>query len=313
VNSSSSTFHARNGQAAPVTERRSNADRCQGRPDVGYDPVMSRTLIVFDTECATARGAPHLLEIGAVRIADGDVVGHFEALVRPDVPIEPEAFEVHGIDDDLVRNARSAPDVIADFLRFAGDDWLVAHSVAQDAVVLGFEAARHQLDLPDSLMLDTLKLARHCAPEASDHKLDTLVQHFEIESDVHHRALADAVSCWKVLEACLEVLNEREDAESGREAGFLELLARAGTRTTLAGSKPRIPRLPQRLRRLERACREREAVTLLYGEDDAPSRLLVRPRILYAMGERSYLEGECQRSGTIKTYRLDRVQRVIEA
>lgn len=273
---------------------------------------MSRPLVVFDTECATSRGAPHLLEVGAVRAADGEVVEHFEALVRPEVPIEAEALEVHGIDDDMVRDARPAAEVIADFVAFAGDDWLVAHSVAQDAQVLGFEAARHRLELPDSPMLDTLKLARHCVPDASDHKLDTLAGHFDVEAEVRHRALADAVTCWKVLEACIEMLGVPDEGGADRGKIFAELLARAGTRTTLAGSKPRMPRLSPRLRKLERACRERERVTLLYGVDETPAQLLVAPRILYSMGDKAYLEAECARSGTIKTYRLDRVMRVLD-
>jgi hypothetical protein len=38
--------------------------------------------------------------------------------------------------------------------------------------------------------------------------------------------------------------------------------------------------------------------------------LPVTPRLLFEQGERAYLEAECARSGLIKTYRLDRVQRV---
>jgi DNA polymerase III epsilon subunit family exonuclease len=272
---------------------------------------MSRPLVVFDTECATARGAPHLLEIGAVRAVDGEIVEHFEALVRPEVPIEDEALEVHGIDDDMVRNARTAAEVIAEFTAFAGEDWLVAHSVAQDAQVLGFEAARHGLVLPDTTTIDTLKLVRHCVPEASDHKLDTLVGHFDIETHVHHRALADAVSCWRVLEECLELLTVPGDGERDRDRLLLELVAHAGTRITLAKSRPKLPKLSQRLRPLERACRDRERVTLVYGVEEVPAQLSVAPRILYAMGDKGYLEAECLRSGLLKTYRLDRVQRVV--
>jgi hypothetical protein len=203
-------------------------------------------------------------------------------------------------------------EVIADFVAFAGEDWLVAHSVAQDAQVLGFEAARHGLVLPDTTTIDTLKLVRHCVPEASDHKLETLVAHFDIEADVRHRALADAVSCWRVLEECLELLSLPDDVERDRERLLSELVVRAGTRITLASSRPKAPRLSQRLRRLERACRERERVTLVYGIEEVPAQLLVAPRILYSMGDKGYLEAECARSGLIKTYRLDRVARVLE-
>ena len=68
--------------------------------------------------------------------------------------------------------------------------------------------------------------------------------------------------------------------------------------------------MPQRLRALEAACRHRERVTLVYGEDQATSHLPVTPRLLFEQGKRGYLEAECARSGLLKTYRLDRVQRV---
>jgi DNA polymerase III epsilon subunit family exonuclease len=295
----------RRAPVSPLERRRSPAA-------VDYDPpFMSRPLVVFDTECATAHGAPHLLEIGAVRAVDGEIVDHFEALVRPEVPIEAEAIEVHGIDEDMVRDARPAAEVIAEFVAFAGEDWLVAHSVMHDAQVLGFEAARHGLALPDTTMIDTLKLVRHCVPDAADHKLDTLVGHFDIEADVQHRALADAVSCWKVMEECLELLTLPDDTVRDRERLLLELVARAGTRVTLAKAGPKMPRLSQRLRRLERACRGRERVTLVYGIEEVPAQLVVSPRVLYQMGDKGYLEAECVRSGLIKTYRLDRVVRVV--
>jgi len=272
---------------------------------------MTRPLVVFDTETATGRGAPHLLEIGAVRVVDGDVVEHFECLVRPEVPIDDLVFGIHGIDDDMVRDAPTAHEVVARFVEFAGDDWLVAHNAAFDANVLGFEAARHGLALPSSPLLDTVKLARRFVPESDDHKLETLTRHLEIDVDVHHRALADAVSCWKVLEACIARIDADPNGPRG-DAMFLELLTRSGRRLSLSTSGPRAPKVPQRLRALERACRDRVKLTLLYGEEGAPARLPVAPRLLYEMGDKAYLEAECVRSGTLKTYRLDRVQRVLD-
>src|SRR5438046_2653296 len=187
---------------------------------------MNRPIVAFDTETATLRGAPHLLEIGAVRIVDGDVVGHFEALVRPDVPVEAAASAIHGIVDDDVRAAATAGEVVAEFVRFIGDDWLAAHSAAFDANVLGFEAARHGIELPPSPLLDTVKIARRLISEAGDHKLETLTQHLELDVDVHHRALADAVSCWKVLEECVARIRDQVAAGRARRAERPESLER---------------------------------------------------------------------------------------
>jgi len=267
---------------------------------------MDRPLLVLDTETATVRGAPHLVELAAVRVVGGEVVDAFERLVRPLVAIEPEARETHGISDDDVASAEEAPAVLAAFFEWIGDDWLVAHNARADAHVIAFESARHALDAPKNPMIDTLALARRELPDAPDHRLPTLVDHLELEIDELHRALADAVACWKVLEACLEH-HGGWDAVSG--ARLHEL---AGGSTSLAAATPLRPRRrPALLRRLERARSGDQSVWIVYGEEQgAPARLEVRPRLLYRAGPKGYVEAECVRSGLLKTYRLDRVHRV---
>lgn len=268
---------------------------------------MDRPLVVLDTETANCRGAPHLLEIGAIRVVAGEVVEQFESLVRPEVPIEPEVTAIHGIDESMIVDAPPTAEVLARFLAWLGDDWMAAHNAEFDARVLGFECVRWRLDVPSGLVIDTLKLARKLIREAPDHKLATLCEHLELEEGVHHRALADATWCWKVLEECAARVR------GGAPVGWPELASLAGTPTTIERGMPRVARgLKPRLRALADACRERERVTLLYGEPPAPpTPLEVLPHFLYDLGERTYLEAECLRSGTLKTYRLDRVQRVL--
>lgn len=267
---------------------------------------MTRTIVAFDTETATARGAPHLLELGAVRTVGGEIVDRFERLVRPEVPIDRAASDVHGLRDEDVIDAQSAPVVLEAFTRWCGDDWLVAHNAAFDASVLAFEAARHDAALPSGPLLDTLKLARRCLPEAPDHKLETLCEHLGLDVEVHHRALADAVSCWLVFDECRARLVSALDVE-----GFGEAIARGAVLPTLALARPKTPRIPQRLRPLVDACATRAPLTLLYGEEGAPAVLPVVPRLVYELGSHGYLEAECVRSSTLKTYRLDRVRRLL--
>jgi DNA polymerase III epsilon subunit-like protein len=267
---------------------------------------VDRPLVVLDTENAAARGAPHLVEIGAVRVADGEVVEHFCELVRPQAPVDPETTEIHGLADDDLRAADDAGVVLARFFGWVGDDWMAAHRAEVDAWVLSFEAARHGLALPSGPLLDTLRLARKLIPEAPDHRLDTLAGQLELEHGGRHRALGDAVACWKVLEECARRLRPDRPATAG------ELLAGCSPPVTLPGAAPRTPRLAARLRALEPACRDGRTVELFYGEPpQAPAWLSVRPRMLYATRHLGYLEAECARSGLLKTYRLDRVRRVI--
>jgi len=271
-----------------------------------YRILMDRPFVVLDTETATLLGAPHLLELGAIRVQEGEVVDRFETLVRPQVPIEAEVSAIHGIRDPDVREAPDAGEAIGRFAAWLGDDWMAAHSARFDAVVLAFECVRWGCSLPGTPILDTLKVARRLLPDAPDHKLPTLCQVLEIETPVHHRALPDAVSCWKVLEACLD----RLPIEPAPSLAVLHGLC--GEPVTIPSSSPRPPRLSPRLRPLEDACRARARISILYGEDGGAARLEVTPRILFVSRRKSYLEAECARSGLLKTYRLDRIRRILD-
>ena len=83
---------------------------------------MDQTLVCIDTETATQQGAPHLLELGAVRIIDGEIEDTFESLVCPVVPIEAGTTAIHGITDRDVMSAPFAAEVLAEFKEWVGDD-----------------------------------------------------------------------------------------------------------------------------------------------------------------------------------------------
>ncbi len=279
-----------------------------GSPDRAELP-MDPSLIVLDTETATLRGAPHLVELAAVRVAAGEAGDHFRSLVRPQVPIEPGATEVHGLVDDDVRDAPEAAEALERFRDWVGDAWMIAHNARADAHVLGFEFARTRLEPPPGALLDSLALAKQALPEAPDHKLATLAAHLGIEVGASHRALDDAVACWQVVEACVERLGGWDEVTPAR------LLDRCGIPVRIATAGPKLPRRQQnRVLALDRATRRGEEVTLHYrregGAHDAPARLPVVPRLVYEMNDHGYLEGECVQSGTLKTYRIDRMQKI---
>jgi DNA polymerase-3 subunit epsilon len=263
---------------------------------------MDRPLVAFDTETANLHGAPILLELGAVRVVDGEVQDQYSELVLPPVPIDPEASAIHGITEAHLGVARPAGEVLARFVAWLGADWMCAHNAGFDARVLGFEFTRAGLAPPGAPIIDTLKLARRHIQDSPDHKLPTLCQHLDFEPGEFHRALSDAVWCWKVLEECAR----RSGATS--PAG---LLKECGTPITIPAYLPEPARVSPRLRSLESAARDGAEVRLLYGGDDAaPARLSVLPRLLYVRHKKSYLEAECLHSGRLKTYLLERIQRV---
>ena len=265
---------------------------------------MDRPLVVLDCETAAPMGAPHLVELAAVRVVEGEIEESFASLVCAPVPIHPESEAIHGIGDEDLRRAPLAAEVLERFRDWVGEDWMAAHNAGADTRILGFEYARAGLDPPPGPFIDSLALACIHIPEAPDHKLDTLRGHLELEEGEGHRALIDAVHCWQVIEECLERAGGIEAAWSS------ELLGRRPL--TIAGRRPGPARLSPRLRPLERALAAGEETTLLYArEDGAPTPITVLPRFLFERRGKSYLEAECLASGLLKTYRLERIRRVL--
>ena len=100
---------------------------------------------------------------------------------------------------------------------------------------------------------------------------------------------------------------------SGTQANLVALLTHCGTPVTVPGFVPGPARMKPRLRPLTEAVRNGEVVTLLYGSDSgAPAPLAVLPRLLYERHKKSYLEAECSQTGLLKTYLLDRIQKVVD-
>ena len=261
--------------------------------------------VVLDVERAAGRGAPHVVELAAISIEEGEVADTFERLVCPLVPIEAEASAIHGITDEDVREAPPTEAVLEEFAAWCGDSPLVAHDARSDAGALGHEYARHRLEPPGGPVLDTLALARKEIPEALGHDLEGLAEHLELEADGHHRALPDAVWCWQVLEECVRRRGERTGLEVRVPVLALE------SATSIALARPREPRLPRRLRPLARAVESGTTLWIAYGDGPAPpARVSLRPRLLYHRGGKDYVEGECGSSGTWKTWLLSRIRKV---
>jgi len=70
--------------------------------------LLSSDFVIVDTE-TTGLGTD--AEIVEISIIDADGTDLFTSLVRPNMPITPELTAIHGIDNDMVRNAPTWADV----------------------------------------------------------------------------------------------------------------------------------------------------------------------------------------------------------
>jgi len=152
--------------------------------------------VVFDVETTSRdvkRGA--LVEIGAVKVANGQIQDRWSTLVNPGAPIVGR--QLHGITDDDVRGAPSPTEAAEKFMDWAGDAMLVGHNVGFDIGFLeaALESGRR---IEQGRYIDTLVLARDAYPD-SDLKLADLARFFSLETEPNHRALPDAEATAQLL------------------------------------------------------------------------------------------------------------------
>lgn len=140
-----------------------------------------------------------IIELAAIRYTGGVESGRFASLVKPRKGM-PKFIEflTHISPQDL----KDAPDVksaLKGFFDFVGDDILVGHNVSFD---IGF--INHHAVLSGGFVLgrknwDTAEISRVYLPYTTDHKLSTLVRHFQIPLENAHRADADATATGQLL------------------------------------------------------------------------------------------------------------------
>jgi len=160
--------------------------------DRGLDRYVTFDFETTDNDVETCG----VVEIGAVRVMDGEIVERFHAMVNPYRPISPKATAVHGYTDRDVRDAPSFGEVFERFRGFVGDDVLIAHNGMKfDVPVLRRLAAGR--DGVDTLAFyDTFPLVRSLSQDSP--KQEDIAHRFGIDCGRAHHALDDAITLAQV-------------------------------------------------------------------------------------------------------------------
>ena len=205
--------------------------------------------IVLDTETTGLDPATgdRIVEIGAVELLNHMPTGKtYHQYINPDRPMPKEAFEVHGLSNDFLRDKPRFKSIAEAFLTFIGDATLVIHNAPFDMKFLNHElAAAGHPTLPMSRAFDTVALARQKFP-GSPASLDALCRRFGVDNSARekHGALLDSEI---LAEVYLELIGGRQPD--------LTLNAAATTSATTAAPiwrpKPRPNPLPPRLTQAE--------------------------------------------------------------
>ena len=168
--------------------------------------------IVLDTETTGFEPSEghRIVEIGAVELFNHLPTGRtYHQYINPERLMPKEAFEVHGLGDDFLRDKPVFKAVGQAFLDFVGDAKLVIHNAAFDMKFLNAELKTAGLRLlPNDQAIDTLMIARSKFP-GSPASLDALCRRFGVDNSARekHGALLDSEI---LAEVYLELIGGRQ-------------------------------------------------------------------------------------------------------
>jgi DNA polymerase-3 subunit epsilon len=168
--------------------------------------------IVLDTETTGLEpGEGHrIVEIGAVELFNHVPTGRtFHRYINPQRTMPEEAFRIHGLSDDFLRDKPVFAEVAAEFVTFVGDARLVIHNAVFDMKFINAELAWAAMDpIPAERAVDTVAIARRRFPGAQA-SLDALCRRFGIDNSTRqlHGALLD---CELLAEVYLELIGGRQ-------------------------------------------------------------------------------------------------------
>ncbi|WGV98396.1 3'-5' exonuclease [Vibrio sp. YMD68] len=179
-------------------------------------PTSAKSIIVLDFETTglSPNQGDRAIEIGAVKLQDGQVIDSFQQLMNPGFRVSRFIEGYTGITNNMLQQAASNQQVMSEFSDFIQDSHLVAHNASFDQRFLDAE-----LDLINQSykgqFVCSLLVARRLIQDAPSHKLGELVKHRNIDNDgVFHRALADAEVTAKLWLSMVEDVERQTDTDA---------------------------------------------------------------------------------------------------
>lgn len=214
--------------------------------------------IVLDTE--TTGLDPHagdrIVEIGCLELVNRFPSGReWHYYFNPDRDMPKEAFAVHGISGEFLKDKPRFGELADGFLEFVADASLIIHNAGFDVKFLNTELKRVGKSLIDmERVVDTLQLARRKHP-GSPASLDALCKRYGIDMSVRtkHGALVD---CKLLADVYVELLGERQARLELAAVNGAEVFAATtsgSSRRRAKEAKKRPEPLPSRLSATEAA------------------------------------------------------------
>lgn len=162
-------------------------------------------VVDLETTSSFIRSA-EIIEISALKVREGKVVGEYSQLVNPKCSIPIGATAVNNITDEMVKDSPTLDMVIDSFLEFVGDDVILGYNNAAFDMCIIYDKVLFLRNLKfKNDYIDVMHAVKRALNNLDNYKLETVSKYYGLDTTGEHRALKD---CYLTKE-CYERINDQ--------------------------------------------------------------------------------------------------------
>lgn len=159
---------------------------------------MTDTYIALDLETTGLNpSTDRILEIGAVKVVDGQIRETYETLVNPGMKISGRIEALTGITNAMAAKGREPRKAVTELVEFCQGLPLLGHNILFDYSFVKRNAVNLNLEF-EKEGIDTLKIARALFPDMEHRSLQALCCYYQIQQEKAHRAAFDAMAAMEL-------------------------------------------------------------------------------------------------------------------
>ncbi len=265
--------------------------------------LNKQVFIAFDSE-TTGMWAPinRLVELSAVKFTlNSGEIETFDFLINPQKEIPADVIEIHGITNEMVKDAPFTKPVLKMFIDFCGtNSILMAHNAPFDISFVGSALRRNKLKFGDNLILDTIEIYKEFFPNLESYSLLNLIKKYGMSTSQDHRALSDARYVYYLFRQAVEKFPKLENIDD---------LIKTFTIHRMTDNDDEIKELPSEFSDLNFAFADKLRVEIdYYHPTREVNKRTIQLREIHKLGAVYYIIAYCERMGSERTFRLDRIK-----
>ena len=161
--------------------------------------LKDKTFVVFDFETTGLdTNTCKVIELGAIKIKNGEWVEEFSTFANPGFPISQEITDLTSITQEMIEKEPSFSEILPDFLHFCEDAILVVHNQEYDIKILSRYCREEGYKFNNKVHC-TLELSNKFLPHLKSHKLVKVGEYFGYDNKHAHRAVGDVEVTAKIF------------------------------------------------------------------------------------------------------------------